>query len=56
MAETRIDYVPGDPEVTACPWPYYARMRDDEPVYKVPDRSDYFVARYADVVHVLDHP
>jgi cytochrome P450 len=56
MAETKIDYVPGDPDITTCPWPYYTRMRHDEPVYKVPDRSDYFVSRYADVVYVLDHP
>jgi cytochrome P450 len=46
------------PEVSACPWPYYARMRNTNPVLRAGAHGSevVFVARHEDVDHVLHNP
>ena len=54
---TRIPaYIPGDPAVVRCPYPYYDHMRAEAPVYAVPGRNDYFITRFQDVEYVAKHP
>lgn len=36
-------------EVARCPWPYFAALREQAPVHRVPGRDVYEVARYEDV-------
>ncbi|MBX3733982.1 MAG: cytochrome P450 [Verrucomicrobiae bacterium] len=45
-----------DPGVIADPYPVYARMRRDAPVWHNPASGSWAVTRYADVRHVLDAP
>ncbi len=56
MTGAQVSYRPGDPAIIQCPYDTYRRLRDEEPVYRVPGRDDWFVSRYSDVIHVLDHP
>jgi cytochrome P450 len=42
-----------DPEVLANPYPLYARLRDEAPVYFDPFLHTWVVTRYADVLKVL---
>jgi pimeloyl-[acyl-carrier protein] synthase len=44
-----------DPEVLANPYPLYARLRTEAPVYWDPYLHAWVVTRYADVVTVLHH-
>src|SRR6266850_6719902 len=44
-----------DPEVLANPYPLYARLRTETPVYWDPYLHAWVVTRYADVVTVLHH-
>src|SRR5689334_4115816 len=44
------------PEVMRCPYPFFERLRAEEPVAKLPDRDDYLVTRYEDVVAVSRRP
>ncbi len=44
-----------DPEVLANPYPLYARLREEAPVYWDPYLHAWVVTRYADVVTVLHH-
>jgi hypothetical protein len=44
-----------DPEVLANPYPLYARLRSEAPVYWDPYLHAWVVTRYADVVTVLHH-
>jgi cytochrome P450 len=44
-----------DPAVLADPYPLYARLRDEAPVYWDPYLHAWVVTRYDDVVHVLTH-
>ena len=39
-------------DVAACPYPYYAALRHEAPVYKHPDRNEYIVTRHEDIVFV----
>ena len=41
-----------NPETQECPYEAYASLRDDSPVYRVPDTNMYVVSRYADIVEV----
>ena len=43
-------------ELADHPYPFYELLRADAPVYRVPGRDEYLVARHEDVVHVLKHP
>src|SRR6266550_5552386 len=44
-----------DPEVLANPYPLYARLRTETPVYWDPYLHAWVVTRYADVITVLHH-
>jgi pimeloyl-[acyl-carrier protein] synthase len=44
-----------DPEVLADPYPLYARLRTEAPVYWDPYLHAWVVTRYADVITVLHH-
>ncbi len=48
-------YDPFSPEVVANPFPYYARLREEAPVYPVEKRL-WAVSRYEDVSSVLRSP
>jgi cytochrome P450 len=50
-----MDYNPFAPEVKANPYPYYAELRLEQPVYKL-EMGAYAVSRYDDVVYTLMHP
>ena len=43
------------PEVRADPWPFYARLREADPVHRRPD-GDWILTRYADCQGVLADP
>jgi cytochrome P450 len=43
-------------EVLECPYQYYAAMREDAPVYKVPGGNQYVVSRHKDIVEALRKP
>ena len=45
-----------DPEVQECPFPFYASMRDEAPVYQVPGLGIYIVSRYEDIMTALKEP
>jgi uncharacterized protein (TIGR02246 family) len=49
-------YSPLDPTVRRNPYPYYAALRRDAPVYEVPGMGLWAVARHADVMSVLKRP
>lgn len=42
-------YDPFDPEVQKNPYPYYARLREEAPLYQVPERGYWVLSRYDDV-------
>ncbi|MEE8558893.1 MAG: cytochrome P450 [Myxococcota bacterium] len=50
-----MEYNPLDPEVTRNPYPYYAFLRREAPVYRTP-LGFAAVSRYADVFEILRHP
>jgi cytochrome P450 len=39
-----------------CPFPYYAVLRHEAPVFKDPDGGDYFISRRKEIMYVLQHP
>ncbi len=43
-------------EVTKCPFPFYAALRHEAPVFRDPAGSGYFVSRRKDIMFVLQHP
>ena len=45
-----------DPGVLAHPYPFYAAMRSQQPVWREPATGVYFVSRYGDLVHAIQHP
>ena len=45
-----------DPEVAACPFPFYDALRAAEGVYEVPGFGMYLISRYAEVVEALRTP
>lgn len=51
-----MEYNPNSPDVRANPYPYYAALRRDHPVYYVQGMEGYAVSRHEDVSHVLLHP
>ena len=50
-----MEYNPLDPEVTRNPYPSYAFLRREAPVYRTP-LGFAAVSRYADVLEILRHP
>jgi len=51
-----VAYNPFAPEVRENPYPYYARLRAEAPLYCVDPLGLLVVSRYDDVVHVLRNP
>src|SRR5689334_5625819 len=47
---------PLDPKFQADPYPTYAALRDEAPVYKAGEFGFYAITRYDDVTHVLKDP
>jgi cytochrome P450 len=45
-----------DPAIQEDPYDYYRVLREQAPVYRMPDLGAYLVTRYADVQHVIAHP
>ena len=45
-----------DPAVAACPFPYYAELRDKAPVYQMPETGFWIISRYDDLRDVLADP
>mgnify|MGYP001616438853 CR=1 FL=1 len=45
-----------DPAVQACPYPFYSAMRNEDPVYEMPETGFYIVSRYADCMEALGKP
>lgn len=43
-------------EISEYPFPFYGALRDEAPVYKYPDRDEYVVSRWEDIVYVAEHP
>jgi cytochrome P450 len=44
------------PETLECPYPFYAAMRRDAPVYQLPGQDVYFVSRWEDIVATVERP
>jgi cytochrome P450 len=56
MTQTTIAYDPFDPDVQTDPYPAYARLRGEAPVYYVESLDAFAVSRHADVRRVMhDH-
>ena len=53
MSPSPLDYDPLDPVVSHDPYPYYAVLRREAPVYRVPAHGFYAVSRYEHVLTVL---
>ena len=53
---TLTGFDPFAPEVTADPYPDYARLRDQAPVCWIPEQNMWMVTRYDDVAAVLHDP
>ncbi len=51
-----VDYNPFKSEVKADPYPYYAALRREEPVYRIPGTDFYAVSRYEDNAEMLKQP
>jgi len=51
-----FNYDPLRSDSRANPYPYYAAMRKEAPVYRVEPYGFYLVSRYADVLFVLKNP
>ncbi len=45
-----------DPEVQACPFAYYAQMREVAPVYRMPETGFFLISNYEDLKNVLSDP
>lgn len=43
-------YKPFDPDVIENPWPFFASLREQAPVYLLPNGAYYLVSRYEDVM------
>ena len=59
MSEVDVDLDQLDlmaPEVQEDWFPYYRKLRDEAPVWRVPASGEFFVSRYEDVHYVLRHP
>ena len=53
---SEIAYNPFDPEVRRNPWPVYARLREEAPLYPVPGLGFAVLSRYGDVLGALKEP
>ena len=51
-----MEYNPLALEVKEDPYPYYAQLRRDHPLYDIQSMGVRAVSRYEDVAHILMHP
>ena len=51
-----FDYSPFDESIRVNPYPSYARLRDEAPVYFADDPGAWVLSRYDDVMHILKNP
>jgi cytochrome P450 len=51
-----MDYNPLAPDVRRDPYPHYAALRRDHPVYRIEALGAYAISRYDDVLFALTHP
>lgn len=49
-------YHPFDPSILADPYPHYAWLRENAPVYRVEDLDLWVISRYEDVYRILKDP
>lgn len=56
MSETLATFNPFDPETLQCPFPHYARMREEAPVHFVEQFGVHLVTRHDLVMEVLRDP
>jgi cytochrome P450 len=40
-------------DLLECPYPFFAQLRTDAPVYKLPDRDEYVISRHEDIALAL---
>ena len=45
-----------DPEVQEDPYEYYRALREQAPVYRMPDSGAYVISRYRDIQWAMSHP
>ncbi len=50
------DFDPLDPEYLADPYPYYARFREEAPVFYAPKIDFWVVSRYGDIQEIVKDP
>jgi cytochrome P450 len=50
---TVSEFKPLAPETVECPYPFYAALRREAPVFEVPELGFWIVSRYDDIVAVL---
>jgi cytochrome P450 len=50
---TPEDYSLFDPETQECPYEFYRALRDQAPVYRMPETGHYIISRYDDVREAL---
>jgi cytochrome P450 len=43
-------------EHSECPFPMFAELREEQPVYQVPGRDEFLVTRHEDLTYVTSHP
>ena len=53
MATAQTEFNPFDPAVVADPYPYYRRMREEDPVHRNASIRAWFLTRHADVCELL---
>ncbi len=51
-----LPFNPRSPEFRANPYPTYHYLRTHHPIYYRPERNDWVLTRYADIVEVLPNP
>ena len=51
-----LHYEPFSSEVRADPYPVYARLREEAPLYRAPETDAWVLSRYEDVHFLLTHP
>ena len=51
-----LPFNPRSPEFRANPYPTYEYLRSHDPIYYRPERKDWVLTRYADIVEVLKNP
>ena len=56
MSAAEIDGTLLDPAVAACPFSYYAELREKAPVYRMPETGFWIISRYDDLRDVLADP